>query len=714
MVEAFDKQFQELYLLSHGVSLKSISMDEEPEPEPVILPPIAPVTPANAVGKKIVNPKYALVSTKSTEQISNSDRASSDRNLTDQQRTEAKGKAVPKGRVSERPSDIVEMPPSIHPGLLNLERANMFDYLPTWVEPDPEPGSEVLGYINIIDPKIKIIQMSQMNRIKVCDISQTKAQHRQMLKQKAQEGKKNMNNQTYPTSPCHLNAGSSSVHLPETPNPTGHIQEAPNPTGHIQQIPNSGGQIHDTPNLIGHNQGTPNISEHNQEDPNPTGHNQEAPNSIGDIRKTPSVTRHNHKAHNPTGHNQEAPDTTEHIPKTPNAIRHTQEACNTTGNDQEAPNATGHTPKSPDATRHNHKAPNPTGHHQEAPNTTGHTQKTPKATKHNHKAPKPTGHNQEAPNTTGHIPKTSNATRHSQDTPNTTGNNQEPPNATGQNPNPSPTKRTHRTPQSGFATLAFSEHLKQPPWTKAHEPTTNNGITPPVPKPRTVHVTDFVSQKSAPVEGEGAVSEGTQPQHLETDSASPTDKGSPSKAQDGGSHCKLTRQEAVSQKAAICPMNGVPGGEAEEEEEEAYLTLSDQGSLSGSSATHSHQHSNASSISDEYFEVRDGFGPLRRTNSDLLPNGGGDHSPYELPGLQRKLSEPHMSRGTFVSPLGSPQPVLSMSLEEAGRRRRRNNSLEETRCVLGRGRSPRALPDGYITCSSNAPQVGLSVVTFYA
>uniref|UniRef100_A0A8C0J8M4 Family with sequence similarity 83 member G n=1 Tax=Chelonoidis abingdonii TaxID=106734 RepID=A0A8C0J8M4_CHEAB len=70
VVEAFDKQFQELYLMSRGLSLKSIPMDEEPEPEPFTLPSVMPVTPANAVVKRLINPKYALVKAKSADQIS--------------------------------------------------------------------------------------------------------------------------------------------------------------------------------------------------------------------------------------------------------------------------------------------------------------------------------------------------------------------------------------------------------------------------------------------------------------------------------------------------------------------------------------------------------------------------------------------------------------------------------------------------------------------
>uniref|UniRef100_A0A670JI71 Family with sequence similarity 83 member G n=1 Tax=Podarcis muralis TaxID=64176 RepID=A0A670JI71_PODMU len=404
VVEAFDKQFQELYLMSRGVSLKSIPMEEEPEPEPLILPTLAPVNPA--VVKKMFNPKYALVKAKSAEQINNS-KASSDKNVAEQQKAEAKKKAIPEARVSERPSDIIETAPPIHPGLLNLEKANMFEYLPTWVEPDPEPGSEILGYINIFDPKIKNIQLSQMNRIKVCDISKANAPHKKMLRQKSQEAKRGHDNQPAAT-PC-------------------------------QQ-------------------------------------------------------------------------------------------------------------------------------------------------------------------------------------------------------------------------LDAAAHLK------------HKGAAPPVPKPRTVHVTDLISAKTVRNE-------------------------SPEQGPDARSSCKLSRQASVYEEVAPFPVNGVQGGEAEEEEEEEdYVTLSDHESLSGSSATnHSQLHSDASSISDEYCKGRRPCGPLRRTNSDFLPNGGG-HSPQHHPDFQRKLSEPYMSRGTFPSPLGSPQPLLSLGM--ASQMRRRSDSGPQLLCYgsrvqmsVGRGKS---------------------------
>ncbi|XP_037349418.1 protein FAM83G [Talpa occidentalis] len=167
VVEMFDRQFQELYLMSHSVSLKGVPMEKEPEPEPIVLPSVVPLVPSGTVAKKLVNPKYALVKAKSADEIAK----------TSSEKQEVKkppglrGPALP-----ERPGDLLEPPPLIHPGLLNLERANMFDYLPTWVEPDPEPGSDILGYINIIDPNIWNPQPSQMNRIKIRDTSQTGAQ----------------------------------------------------------------------------------------------------------------------------------------------------------------------------------------------------------------------------------------------------------------------------------------------------------------------------------------------------------------------------------------------------------------------------------------------------------------------------------------------------------------------------------------------------------
>ncbi|XP_058561610.1 protein FAM83G [Neofelis nebulosa] len=167
VVEMFDRQFQELYLMSHGVSLKGVPMEKEPEPEPIVLPSMVPLVPSGTVAKKLVNPKYALVKAKSADEIAK----------TSYEKQEGKKPPGLRGAaLAERPGDLAEAPPPIHPGLLNLERANMFEYLPTWVEPDPEPGSDILGYINIIDPNIWNPQPSQMNRIKIRDTSQAGTQ----------------------------------------------------------------------------------------------------------------------------------------------------------------------------------------------------------------------------------------------------------------------------------------------------------------------------------------------------------------------------------------------------------------------------------------------------------------------------------------------------------------------------------------------------------
>ncbi|XP_058904408.1 protein FAM83G [Kogia breviceps] len=167
VVEMFDRQFQELYLTSRGVSLKGIPMEKEPEPEPVVLHSVVPQVPSGTMAKKLVNPKYALVKAKSADEIAK---------LSSQKQEASRALGVRDTALGKLPGDLPEPQLPIHPGLLNLERANMFEYLPTWVEPDPEPGSNILGYINIIDPNIWNPQPSQMNRIKIRDTSQAGTQ----------------------------------------------------------------------------------------------------------------------------------------------------------------------------------------------------------------------------------------------------------------------------------------------------------------------------------------------------------------------------------------------------------------------------------------------------------------------------------------------------------------------------------------------------------
>ncbi|NXL73183.1 FA83G protein, partial [Leptocoma aspasia] len=438
VVEAFDKQFQELYLMSKGVSLKSISMGEEPEPEPVTLPSVVPVTPANAVVKKLINPKYALVKAKSADQISKTSSENQDKT----QKTDNKGKAPPEGQGGDRHGDVADLSLLIHPGLLNLEKANMFDYLPTWVEPDPEPGSEVLGYINIIDPKVKNVKLSQMNRIKVCDVSQASAQHRQMLKNREMEARKNSDQELPLLSPSHRQ---------------------------VSQPP------------------------------------------------------------------------------------------------MEAPAAT----------------------------------------------------------TTSPIEGVSWTTR-----------------------------------QVGtFASSPLGHHLK--PQEEALE-----AVKPPVPKPRTIPVSVLMTKVTTTCDSSTALEGDTQPPLADHTGVKQEREEKPSRASMETCHVQPERPVAAPRedKGPPCTHNGLGGEEEEEEEEEEYITLSDQESYSSSSADHSYRRSNASSISDEYFEVRDRYGPLRRTNSDVTHNG-------DILPMQRKLSDPHISRGTFISPLGSLPSLKHMRLEDMTKRR---------------------------------------------
>lgn len=467
VVEAFDKQFQELYLMSKGVSLKSISMGEEPEPEPVTLPSVVPVTPANAVVKKLINPKYALVKAKSADQISKTSSENQDKN----QKSDNKGKAPPEGQGGERHGDVAELSPLIHPGLLNLEKANMFDYLPTWVEPDPEPGSEVLGYINIIDPKVKNVKLSQMNRIKVCDVSQASAQHRQMLKNREMEARRNSEQELPLLSPSHRQ-------IPQPP------MEAP-----------------------------------------------------------------------------------------------------------------------------------------AAPMTTP-------------------------------IEGVSWTTR-----------------------------------QVGtFASSPLGHHLK--PQEEALE-----DVKPPVPKPRTIPVGVIMTRVTTACDSSSALRGDTQPALAEHTGVKQEREEKPSRAARESCRAQPERPAAAPQegKGPPCAHNGL--GEEEEEEEEEFITLSDQESYSSSSADHSYRRSNASSISDEYFEVRDRYGPLRRTNSDVTHNG-------EILPMQRKLSDPHISRGTFISPLGSLPSLKHLDMTK------RMSTAVEIRPML-----PRAILDGNSSYPSSAAQVGIPAIT---
>ncbi|XP_044047507.1 protein FAM83G isoform X2 [Siniperca chuatsi] len=140
-VETFDLQFCDLYLMSRGVSLNKVPMVDEPIPDP--LPQMAPAPVSAAIARKLINPKYALVATGTHTSPTSSDQNSSNKNSNSQNPT---GLKIMKGRIK----GVIEVPP-IHPGLAHLEKAYLIPYLPTW--PEPDPPSDVIGFINITDNK---------------------------------------------------------------------------------------------------------------------------------------------------------------------------------------------------------------------------------------------------------------------------------------------------------------------------------------------------------------------------------------------------------------------------------------------------------------------------------------------------------------------------------------------------------------------------------
>ncbi|XP_016324317.1 uncharacterized protein LOC107674738 [Sinocyclocheilus anshuiensis] len=136
-VDTFDSLFQDMYVMSNGVCLSKINLSSEPEPE--FLPQaVSTLLPSATTALKRINPKYTLVSNcafTTNGPVSDQTRAknSTSKNLTE---------------VIKQIKDTPVVPP-VHPGLLNLEKANMINYVPTW--PDPDPPSDVIGFINIRD-----------------------------------------------------------------------------------------------------------------------------------------------------------------------------------------------------------------------------------------------------------------------------------------------------------------------------------------------------------------------------------------------------------------------------------------------------------------------------------------------------------------------------------------------------------------------------------
>ncbi|XP_077415077.1 uncharacterized protein LOC144044499 [Vanacampus margaritifer] len=140
-VEAFDHLFRHIYMTSVFVDLQQVATDPEPEREP--LPQLAPVAlPSATTTRKLYNPKYALLIGENANPTS-VDQASHKESQTPEVPDTKKRR---QRRGSKEPGQEEE---SIHPGLVNLEKANLIPYLPTW--PEPDPPSDVIGFINIMD-----------------------------------------------------------------------------------------------------------------------------------------------------------------------------------------------------------------------------------------------------------------------------------------------------------------------------------------------------------------------------------------------------------------------------------------------------------------------------------------------------------------------------------------------------------------------------------
>ncbi|KAE8283017.1 Protein FAM83G [Larimichthys crocea] len=157
-VEAFDRLFRTLYATSSSVELRQVATEPEPEPEPIRqVAAVAP--PSAALARKLYNPKYALA-------LGNPSPApSADQNSSEKTQSE-ENPEVPgskKKRRKRASKDNTQEAPPIHPGLLNLEKACLMSYLPTW--PEPDPPSDVIGFINIRDsskPTPVHLQRSEM------------------------------------------------------------------------------------------------------------------------------------------------------------------------------------------------------------------------------------------------------------------------------------------------------------------------------------------------------------------------------------------------------------------------------------------------------------------------------------------------------------------------------------------------------------------------
>nr|XP_046271640.1 serine-rich adhesin for platelets-like [Scatophagus argus] len=167
-VDAFDRLFRVLYMTSKLVDLRQVATEREPEPEP--LPqPVSVAPPSAAVARKLYNPKYALALGNSSPSPSPTPSAGHNSPQNAQSQENSGNPDVPDAKKRRRrrgSKEAIQEAPPIHPGLTNLEKAYLISYLPTW--PEPDPPSDVIGFINIRDaskPTQVHLQRSEMFEI---------------------------------------------------------------------------------------------------------------------------------------------------------------------------------------------------------------------------------------------------------------------------------------------------------------------------------------------------------------------------------------------------------------------------------------------------------------------------------------------------------------------------------------------------------------------
>ncbi|XP_054463221.1 protein FAM83G-like [Anoplopoma fimbria] len=151
-VEAFDRLFRVLYATSTSVDLRQVATEPQPELEP--LPQPVPVAATSAaIARKLYSPKYAMLAQSNPSPAPEPKEAENLQNSKETKRERRK-------RVSK---EAIQEDPPLHPGLTHLEKVCMMSYLPTW--PEPDPPSDVIGFINIRDtrkPNQVHLQRSEM------------------------------------------------------------------------------------------------------------------------------------------------------------------------------------------------------------------------------------------------------------------------------------------------------------------------------------------------------------------------------------------------------------------------------------------------------------------------------------------------------------------------------------------------------------------------